>query len=286
VVAPGVGVSDPHVVRDAASASAEWLLWYVQYVTRTASQSARTLDLSSQVLECVARGHLTPAAIDAALRELAATRGDEYTSGLTDLTERFVHGLAEVMSGRSNGPSERTGPTSRGPVDVGPVLLDRPSSASTALFHQIMRLYADVLGDFDGLRTREIEECFRTLLASATATARDASHALALTAALGDTASASIIVENSGTERLMVRCAATDVRRTDGVGPAFVPTVALAPDEQTLEPGQEARVRASLWLDAAVYEPDVLYVGALRVMRERSPHVDVPLRITATRGSR
>ena len=259
-------------------ASTEWFAWWAQYLTRIASQSTRTLDLSHQVLTSVARGQLTPAAIDDALREFAQARGVEYTDGLTELAERFTNGLMEVMGASAPdvyGGSTRTRPTKT----------DRPPS-STDLFEQITRLYADLLGGFNDLRAGQIEDCLRTLLASASATAIDPSRALVLIASIGDTASSSLIVENSGIERVVIRCAATDVRRADGVGPAFSPTIALAADDEILEPGQEGHVRASLWLDDAVYEPDVLYVGALHVMRDGGSGLEVPLRITATRGRR
>ena len=248
-------------------ASTEWFAWWAQYLTRIASQSTRTLDLSHQVLTSVARGQLTPAAIDDALREFAQARGVEYTDRLTELAERFTNGLVEVMAG-----DETTEPRSHG--------------RDSDLFEQITRLYADLLGGFNDLRAGQIEDCLRTLLASASATAIDPSRALALIAPVGDTASSSLIVENSGIERVVIRCAPTDVRRADGVGPAFSPTIALDADDEILEPGQEGHVRASLWLDAAVYEPDVLYVGALHVMRDGRSGLEVPLRITATRGVR
>jgi hypothetical protein len=34
-----------------------------------------------------------------------------------------------------------------------------------------------------------------------------------------------------------------------------------------------------------VYEPDVLYIGALRLMRQETLHLEVPLHITATRST-
>ena len=109
--------------------------------------------------------------------------------------------------------------------------------------------------------------------------------ALALSASRGDIAASSLIVENSGSESILVRCLATTVRRADGVGPAVVPAIALTPLEDTVAPGEELRVRTSLSLDPGVYEPDVLYVGALRLMRQQSLYLEVPLHITATRSA-
>ena len=44
-------------------ASTEWFAWWAQYLTRIASQSTRTLDLSHQVLTSVARGQLSGSTI-------------------------------------------------------------------------------------------------------------------------------------------------------------------------------------------------------------------------------
>jgi hypothetical protein len=225
----------------------------------TPAAHVRTFDLFSHVLNCASRGQLTPATIDATLREFAIAHGTEYTNSLTRVSEDFVSGLIDVANGRS----ETTGPPHE-------------------LFARITRLYFELLTRFTDLQTTQIEGCLQALLDAADA----GPSALALSASLGDTAASSLIVENSGSEPLLVSCLATTVRRADGVGPAFVPAIALTPIEDTVAPGEELRVRTSLPLDPGVYEPDVLYIGALRLMRQQSLYLEVPLHITATRGAR
>jgi hypothetical protein len=231
----------------------------------TPAASVRTFDLFSQVLHCASRGQLRPATIDVTLREFAIARGSEYTNSLTRVAEEFVNGLVDAVNGRS----ERTGPTEGPSGDV---------------FARITRLYFELLTRFTDLQTTQIEECLRALLDAADAGA--GSGALALRAPLGGTAASSLIVENSGSEPLLISCLATAVRRADGVGPAFVPAIALTPLEDTVRPGEELRVTTALSLDPGVYEPDVLYIGALRLMRQQSLHLEVPLHITATRSAR
>jgi hypothetical protein len=238
----------------------------------TPAASVRTFDLFSQVLHCASRGQLTPATIDVTLREFAIARGSEYTNSLTRVAEEFVNGVIDVMGGRSvSGPSEWTEPTET----TGP---------PHELFARLTRLYFEVLTRFTDLQTTQIDDCLRALLDTAGAGA--GSGALALRAPLGGTAASSLIVENSGSEPLLVSCLATAVRRADGVGPAFVPAIALTPLEDTVGPGEELRVTTALSLDPGVYEPDVLYIGALRLMRQQSLHLEVPLHITATRSAR
>jgi hypothetical protein len=212
------------------------------------------------VLNCASRGQLTPATIDTTLREFAIAHGTEYTNSLTRVAEDFVNGLAGVMGA--------------------PAITDGPSGDVLA---RITRLYFELLTRFTDLQTTQIEGCLQALLDAADAGA--GSGALALSASLGDTAASSLIVENSGSEPLLVSCLATTVRRADGVGPAFVPAIALTPLEDTVAPGEELRVRTSLSLDPGVYEPDVLYIGALRLMRQQSLYLEVPLHITATRSA-
>jgi hypothetical protein len=233
----------------------------------------RTFDLFSHVLNCASRGQLTPAAIDTTLREFAIAHGAEYTASLTRVSEDFVNGLMDVVSDRSttSGPrSEPTGP----PVET--------TGPSHDLFARIIRLYFELLTRFGDLQTTQIDGCLQALLDAADAGA--GSGALALSASLGDTAASSLVVENSGSEPLLVSCVPTAVRRADGVGPAFVPAIALTALEDTVGPGEELRVRTSLSLDPGVYEPDVLYIGALRLMRQQSLYLEVPLHIVATRG--
>jgi hypothetical protein len=219
--------------------------------------SVKTFERYSRVLQCASRGQLTPATIDATLREFAIARGADYTKSLAKVAEEFVNGLINLVGDRS----QTTGPPPE-------------------FFARLTRIYFDLLTRFADLQTTQIDDCLHALLDAAGDDAQ--SGALALRAPLGDTASSSLVVENTGSEPLMVACLATAVRRADGVGPAFSPALDVMPAQETLGPGEETSFRTSLHLEAGVYEPDVLYIGALRVMRQQSLHLEVPLHITAT----
>jgi hypothetical protein len=73
----------------------------------------------------------------------------------------------------------------------------------------------------------------------------------------------------------------TDVRRADGVGPAFAPDVSFAPAALELAPGEEASVALTLRLDERNYAPNALYVGTLQITGSGDPRLEVPLRIMA-----
>jgi hypothetical protein len=145
-----------------------------------------------------------------------------------------------------------------------------------------VRLCFDLLSGLTDLRAGCAEEYLRRVLATVKPREMDAEFVLCLSAPPGETASAFLSLANTRKHRTAICCAVTDVRRADGVGPAFAPKITIAPDGLLLEPDQEADVRLSLRLDAAVYEPDTVYVGALHVTRHGEPRLEVQLAITAT----
>ena len=105
---------------------------------------------------------------------------------------------------------------------------------------------------------------------------------LNLIAPVGGIASASLSLTNTQDQPAIIRGSVTDIRRADGVGPAFAPKIIIAPDALELRPGAEASMILSLQLDAGDYAPEVLYVGAVHITRQGEPRVEVPLRVRAT----
>jgi hypothetical protein len=142
------------------------------------------------------------------------------------------------------------------------------------------RLYFELLEAIGAIGAAGEEEYLRTVLANAPAD-RD-TPVVDLTAPLGTLASAVVSLENTRTDRAVIRCMVTDVRRADGIGPSFVPKIVVDPDGLMLNPEQEGRVRLTLTLDADVYTPGADYVGAIQVLRHGEPPLDLPLRIRAT----
>jgi hypothetical protein len=143
-------------------------------------------------------------------------------------------------------------------------------------------LYFDLLNGLTDVRVRYEEEYLKGVLATANRLDQDTSFVLNLSAPLGSTVTAALALANSREERAHIRCTVTDVRRADGVGPAFHPQITITPAELDLEPGEEASLRLSLQLTAADYDPEALYVGAVRVIAQDELHLEVPLHITAT----
>src|SRR3954466_11533894 len=105
------------------------------------------------------------------------------------------------------------------------------------------------------IRTRCSEEYLDCVLATTAGPEADRSRfALDLVAPLGEMASASITVSNSGDEPSVIECSVSDVRRSDGVGPAFRPDLALAPQKVELAAGEEVALTISILLRPPEFE--------------------------------
>lgn len=105
---------------------------------------------------------------------------------------------------------------------------------------------------------------------------------LDLVGPIGGTASARLAVANNEPEPTTLRAVMTDVRRTDGIGPAFDPDVAIRPARFTLSPLAEEVVTVTARLVAAAFEPGVEYTGALHVLSPGRLVLGVPVRMRAT----
>jgi hypothetical protein len=143
-------------------------------------------------------------------------------------------------------------------------------------------LYFDVLNGLTDLRAGYEEDFLTGVLASGEGRAQGEPFVLNLTAPLGETASASLALSNTKDEPSVIRCRASDIRRADGVDPAFAPKITITPESLNLQPGEEASVKLSLRLDEGDYAIGVSYVGTLQITSHGEPSFEVPLQINAT----
>jgi len=146
---------------------------------------------------------------------------------------------------------------------------------------RLVSLCFELLSSLDDIRNRYSEEFLEGILRTGPASGDDALFALDLVAPVGSTTSATLWITNTQTEPTVVDWSVPDVRRSDGVGPAFSPDVSITPASIELAPGEDAQLVVSVVLDADSYEPDHLYLGALRVTGGDRELVEVPLRIKA-----
>ena len=144
------------------------------------------------------------------------------------------------------------------------------------------RLYFDLLNNLTDVRARYEEAYFRSVLGEAHDEEREKPVILTFSGPPGIRASASLSVTNTTDQRTQITSRTTDVRRTDGVGRAFVPAITMFPESIELEPGAEGTLRFSLQLDPLQYDFDALYAGTLYVIGGTDLQVEVQLRIMVT----
>ena len=147
---------------------------------------------------------------------------------------------------------------------------------------ELGRLYFDLLEGLTELRVESEQEFLTGMLQRVNGAGRAEEFELTFTGPLGGTATASLSITNSRDELARIRCDVSEVRRADGVGPAFPADVGVEPDGLELEPEEEGQLVVTLRLDEGRYEPDVPYVGTLQIAGHGEPRLEVPLRITAT----
>jgi hypothetical protein len=105
---------------------------------------------------------------------------------------------------------------------------------------------------------------------------------LHLVGASGEIASARLAVANNEPEPATLRAVMTDVRRTDGVGPAFEPDITIRPSRFTLAPGAEEALTITVRLAADAFEPGgPEYSGTLHVLSPGRTVLAVPVTIRA-----
>jgi hypothetical protein len=265
------------------SGPAEWSASYAQYLLRTAQQTARTHGLYYLLLQRVSRGELSPATLRDALSAFSGRRGREYGDRFTQLSTRFFDGLADVhrravQSYQSDLERVATGGNgSRGTE----TFADEYTRRTNEQMRAVSRLYFELLDGLTAMTSAAEEEYLRSVLSG---TAEETPMVVQLSSPVGASASAVVSLQNTRSERAVIRCMVTDVRRADGVGPAFVPDVVFDPDSLMLDPEQEGSVKLSLTLDAAVYEPGVDYIGAVHIIRHGEQPFDLPLRIRPVAG--
>jgi hypothetical protein len=287
----------------------------VQFLMRAAARSGHVAALSREILDRTSRGDLPPAAWQDALTADPRTHGGSYAQQWTSLHARWLGGVLQAAAGAPQEPAlpaltpddpdawfqQRADDARQHMADALDTWASQLARAATGEVSRaaagalsppdgqladMARLTFDLLNDLAEVRARHEEAFLRSVLAAGEGWNMAIPFVVQLAASTGDVASASITLTNTRRERIAVRCLVPDVRRADGVGPAFAARLTTAPERLTLEPGEHAGMRLSLLLDAASYELDALYVGTLQVTRDPGPPLHLPLRIVAVSRAR
>ncbi len=92
-------------------------------------------------------------------------------------------------------------------------------------------------------------------------------------------------IENTLERPASLRCSCQEIRRADGIGPAFTPAITVTPTHQLLDARAEGNIAISLWLDSAQFDAQTTYVGALSVESDGGTTLKIPLRVTTVLAS-
>ena len=147
---------------------------------------------------------------------------------------------------------------------------------------RLTQIYFDLLNGLNDIRAKYEEAYFRGVLAQAGDEDTDGPVVLSLFGVCGTTVSGSLAVTNTTPKRASISYRVTELRRADGIGPAFVPKLTILPEQPVLSSGEEAMVSLAVQLDAETFETDVPYVGAFNITGGPDLQVEVQLRIVAT----
>ncbi len=168
------------------------------------------------------------------------------------------------------------------PEEVQQKVVSQMSRQLPEQMQQVGHLYFAMIDRLNEIRARYEEEYFLGILALAQRREQDIVVTLSLSGPLGGLAFASFSVTNSTSAKTPIHYVVTEIRRSDGVGAAFAPAIAIAPEVLELEPGEEQTISVSLQLVPERYEPDKSYTGFLYVTGNADLRVEIRLRIVAT----
>ena len=301
--------------REFVTAASETGAAHTLYMLRAAAHATRSLQLLDQVIACVARRQLTPAALEQSLRAFLSTHAGSLERDARAATTRFVGGLmssaivpshdaeprVDIDRSDLDGSLERVAreataraaaamsmyQSSIDSLGAGEITLDELRRSlrkeyNRSVSRELSRaaeLWFGLLADLDDMRAKLTEQYLLDALRSANPIGFDG-DGVELTGRVNTTVSTTVTLENTMAEQVVLRCAVSDVRRADAIGPAFVPNIVLTPAELVVDADRIATVAVSLWLDDAIYDTDARYIGALGISRDGAPRVDVPLSIT------
>jgi hypothetical protein len=310
--------------------TSDWPASYSQFLTRSASNTTKTLKLYQQVLEYISQGRLPPTIFQEHLPHFIQRHGADYAERLTRLGAEFLSSITELNRGDARNSAgakdieeeipvpvfEASNPAKwfeqyaeyagklnakalkaykrqldqvadgeMTPEDAQQKVASQMSHQLPEYMQQVGQLYFNLVNRLDELRSSYEEDYFGGMLALVNGRESEPIAYVLLSGPLGGVAFASFTITNTTGVRSPIRYIATEVRRADGVGPAFAPKVAIAPEVLELGPGEEETLSFSLQLNADQYDPETPYIGFLYITGDGDLRVEMQLRITATRPS-
>jgi hypothetical protein len=297
---------------------------YQEYVERKIASSRATQDTYSLLLDRIASGDVDPKVLERSTNWFWHAYWPDHAEAIADLTMRFLAGVVRLSLEQSRelvdefapdvtalsrievpeadpadwatwlsqliDAAERERSAQRRALqsameqaahaeqagDAAPSSERRPNPSTVT---QLAALCFDVLAGLDGVNADLGLRYLRTVIPD------DRSDTVELTGALGESVECGFIVSNDQPHPATVRCDVTEVRREDGIGPAFESSAVITPADLQLPPEGSARISCSIPL-TELFVPGATYVGELRVLVDAHEVLRIPIHIRATeRGS-
>ena len=168
------------------------------------------------------------------------------------------------------------------PAEVQQRTVNELTNRMPELMQQITQLYFDLLTDLNDMRSTYEQQYFSRVLGLARQPEREPAVSLQLSGPLGETAFVSLTVSNTTPDRVTVHFKHTDARRTDGVGPAFTPQLAVTPDVLELPAAAEQKILVSVRLLPEQFDEGHAYSCVLYIDGGTALRVEAHLLIVAT----
>jgi hypothetical protein len=260
---------------------------YAHYLLRATIASTHALHLYEQAIRCVARRQISADTFQHSLMRVATTRAQSSQTNVAAAAARFIDALTAINA--THDVTRDTFFADLAAVAAG----DKPPGefrrASTKQLNTTFasaltcgaRAWFDLLGALDEERGRFAEEYLVDVLRRANPLGFHG-DVVELSGPMNTRLTTTVTLDNTLTDRAVIHCGVSDVRRADGIGPGFAPALVFAPEEIIVEGAEDAQLSVSLWLDSTIYETQSAYVGSLHISRDDAPRLDIPLRITPT----
>jgi hypothetical protein len=229
---------------------------------------------SQEMAEAVMPGAPSPPS----LPKLDASDPNTWFRQLTD----YSHGLSAHIASSYKSFLDRV---AKGKVDsenLKAVASEYLERRFPEYLRQLGTLYFELLAELNDLRAEIEQDYLSEALAAAELAKRPEEFTLSLTGPSGGVARAMLSIGNTREECTTVRCNVSDLRRVDGVGGTFTARFSVTPEPLELAPAQEGRLTLAFDLDKALFAPNAIYVGALRVSGHGDAPIDIPIKVIAT----
>ncbi|MDT5066634.1 MAG: hypothetical protein QOJ95_770 [Mycobacterium sp.] len=294
---------------EARGTSADWQTRFGRYLQRAADTLEKTAELNREMVKRIACGDIAPVTVESQLAAFMATEAESFAEEMADVVTEFLGRLIDVNSWYARALVDPRRPETPAPPSAEEWRfdhtaidwfdrLDAYARAETASLQRILpdgettdALPTTVAATTDALldlltRLEDVNATYgRRYLEAVLGLARESdtvSGTLHAVAPLGETATVRFAVCNNTEQRADIRCVLSDVRRSDGVGPAFDPDATIMPNGIRLSAGKEEVFTLSIRLADSDFTAGPDYRGGVRVIGMGDSAVDIPVAIRAS----